>query len=61
MTRREKTKKNIQKNNPTLAGLEPTRDKPNRFLVDRLNRSATVSFLVLVGKTAHIPRFTTLT
>ena len=27
----------------TLAGLEPTRDKPNRFLVDRLNRSATVS------------------
>jgi hypothetical protein len=26
----------------TLAGLEPTRDKPNRFLVDRLNRSATV-------------------
>jgi hypothetical protein len=28
----------------TPAGLEPTRDKPNRFLVDRLNRSATVSF-----------------
>ena len=27
----------------TPAGLEPTRDKPNRFLVDRLNRSATVS------------------
>ena len=27
----------------TLAGLEPTRDKPNRFLVDRLNHSATVS------------------
>ena len=23
------------------AGLEPTRDEPNRFLVDRLNRSAT--------------------
>ncbi len=28
----------------TPAGLEPTRDKPNRFLVDRLNRSATVSY-----------------
>ena len=27
----------------TLAGLEPTRDKPNRFLVDRLNHSAKVS------------------
>ena len=31
---------------PTLAGLEPTRDKPNRFLVDRLNHSATVSSLL---------------
>ena len=29
----------------TLAGLEPTRENPNRFLVDRLNRSATVSTL----------------
>ena len=27
----------------TSVGLEPTRDKPNRFLVDRLNRSATMS------------------
>lgn len=27
----------------TLVGLEPTRDKPNRFLVDRLNHSAKVS------------------
>jgi hypothetical protein len=27
----------------TEAGLEPTRDKPNRFLVDRLNHSATRS------------------
>ena len=27
----------------TLAGLEPTRDRPNRFLVGRLNNSATVS------------------
>ena len=26
-----------------LVGLEPTRDKPNRFLVDRLNRSAIAS------------------
>ena len=37
------------KNEPkgtTLAGLEPTRDKPNRFLVDRLNRSATASTLL---------------
>ena len=33
------------KRSTTPAGLEPTRDKPNRFLVDRLNRSATVSFL----------------
>ena len=32
----------------TLAGLEPTRDKPNRFLVDRLNRSATVSLYDLM-------------
>ena len=31
------------KKETTLAGLEPTRDKPNRFLVDRLNHSATVS------------------
>ena len=31
------------KKESTLAGLEPTRDKPNRFLVDRLNHSATVS------------------
>ena len=30
----------------TPAGLEPTRDKPNRFLVDRLNRSATASWLL---------------
>ena len=35
----------------TLAGLEPTRDRPNRFLVGRLNHSATVSFLVLC---AHV-------
>ena len=28
----------------TSVGLEPTRDKPNRFLVDRLNRSATMSY-----------------
>lgn len=27
----------------TLAGFEPTRDKPNRFLVGRLNHSAIVS------------------
>ena len=33
----------------TPAGLEPTRDKPNRFLVDRLNRSATVSSRVSPG------------
>ena len=33
----------LQKKESTLAGLEPTRDKPNRFLVDRLNHSATVS------------------
>jgi hypothetical protein len=32
----------LTKLRPTPAGLEPTRDKPNRFLVDRLNRSATV-------------------
>ena len=31
----------------TPAGLEPTRDEPNRFLVDRLNRSATVSSVVI--------------
>ena len=31
----------------TPAGLEPTRDKPNRFLVGRLNRSATVSSMLL--------------
>ena len=30
----------------TPAGL-PTRDEPNRFLVDRLNRSATVSSVVI--------------
>ena len=29
----------------TLAGLEPTRNYSNRFLVDRLNHSATVSLL----------------
>ena len=28
---------------PTLAGFEPTRDKPNGFQVHRLNHSATVS------------------
>ena len=33
----------VQKIESTLVGLEPTRDKPNRFLVDRLNHSATVS------------------
>ena len=33
----------FDKKESTPAGLEPTRDKPNRFLVDRLNRSATVS------------------
>uniref|UniRef100_A0A7S4AW46 Uncharacterized protein n=1 Tax=Pseudo-nitzschia australis TaxID=44445 RepID=A0A7S4AW46_9STRA len=32
----------------TPAGLEPTRDEPNRFLVDRLNRSATVSDAVIL-------------
>ena len=32
------------KGRTTPAGLEPTRDEPSRFLVDRLNRSATVSF-----------------
>ena len=31
-----------------VAGLEPTRDKPNRFLVDRLNHSATVSLDELI-------------
>ena len=34
-------------NKSTLAGLEPTRENPNRFLVGRLNHSATVSFLLL--------------
>jgi hypothetical protein len=33
----------VKKYISTLAGLEPTRDKPNWFLVNRLNRSATVS------------------
>ena len=36
----EQTSKKIT----TEAGLEPTRDKPNRFLVDRLNHSATRSY-----------------
>ena len=30
----------------TLTGLEPARDQPSRFLVDRLNHSATVSCTV---------------
>jgi hypothetical protein len=33
----------FKKSLTTEAGLEPTRDKPNRFLVDRLNHSATRS------------------
>ena len=46
----------------TLAGLEPTRDKPNRFLVDRLNRSATVSlsmYTYLSSKYVNIRNFCT--
>ena len=45
-----KTKKKKKKKKKTRsAGLEPTRDKPNRFLVDRLNRSATT-----VSMDAHL-------
>ena len=36
----------LSKKQSTPAGLEPTRDKPNRFLVDRLNHSATVSVTI---------------
>ena len=40
-------------NDTTLVGLEPTRDKPNRFLVDRLNHSAKVSIAVGDQKRDH--------
>lgn len=43
----------------TLAGLEPTRDRPNRFLVGRLNHSATVSFHVAHDKLQQLCTTTT--
>ena len=39
------TKGRRAKGNATPTGLEPMRDEPNRFLVDRLNHSAKVSHL----------------
>ena len=41
---KEDDKKSFSQKQTTPAGLEPTRENPNRFLVDRLNRSATVSY-----------------
>ena len=44
--------------NTTLAGLEPTRNYSNRFLVDRLNHSATVSCLFRTNAKFTYPKYT---
>ena len=41
----------------TLAGLEPTRNYSNRFLVDRLNHSATVSLSPVMIWVTIAPKF----
>ena len=43
---RQMRQENKKEHFSTLTGLEPARDKPSRFLVDRLNHSATVSSLL---------------